>query len=189
VLSHSREAVEEQVAAEVAAHEENLDYAETLPVAEENRYLEVIGAAAPTEPAEAGKPANCQEAAAASIVEPAMQAQVTLAERSVEVGAAVEARPEVKQAEALWSRCMRGAGYDYGNPAQPEQEIVSALVDSATVPDLDALLVQEATVAEADSDCRESTGYMQTVEKAAVEEWRAADIDMETINTAAGAVQ
>jgi hypothetical protein len=37
--------------------------------------------------------------------------------------------------------------------------------------------------------CRDASGYTETVRQAAVEEWQAADIDMETINIAAGAIQ
>jgi hypothetical protein len=188
VVSHSPEAIEADIAAEEEARDANLDYAESLPEEEADLYLEVIGETAPDEPLTPGAAANCQEAAAETVLVPAMEAQVQLAEQAIQLGEAVEARPDVQQAEEVWSSCMQSAGHDYATPADPEQEILSAVTEAAE-PDLDTLLAQEKEVAAADVQCRDASGYTETVRQAAVEEWQAADIDMETINIAAGAIQ
>jgi hypothetical protein len=188
VVSNSPEAIEADIAAEEEARDANLDYAESLPEEEADLYLEVIGETAPDEPLTPGAAANCQEAAAETVLVPAMEAQVQLAEQAIQLGEAVEARPDVQQAEEVWSSCMQSAGHDYATPADPEQEILSAVTEAAE-PDLDTLLAQEKEVAAADAQCRDASGYTETVRQAAVEEWQAADIDMETINIAAGAIQ
>lgn len=188
VLSHTPEALEVEVAAQEEAREANLDYAQSLPAEDADLYLEVIGEAAPTQPAAPGEATSCMDAAAATVLAPAMEAQAALAEETFRVADAIEARADVQQADQEWSACMAAAGHDYGSPAEPEQEIVGALAQ-ATSPDLDSLLAQETTVAAADAECRESTGYTQTIEQAAIEEWQAADVDIDIVNTAAGAVQ
>lgn len=187
-VSNSPAVVEAGIAAEEEAREANLEYAESLPDDDVDLYLEVIGEAAPAEPLPAGEPANCQQAAAETVLEPAMAAQVALAEESIAVAEAVQTRPDVVAATSAWSSCMRSAGHHYTDPGQPEQEILSAVTEDPAV-DLDALLAEERALAVADLECRESTGLTETVQQAAVQEWRSADIDIETVNTAAGAVQ
>jgi hypothetical protein len=189
VVSHTPEAVDAAVAAEEEAREANLDYAGTLEQADSEVYLEVIGEVAPAEAPAPGEASNCKEAAVQTVLEPAMQAQMELADETLALAAAIERRPEVQAAAAEWSDCMQAAGHHYADPSQPEQDIVSVLNDSITTPDLDALLAKETTVAAADAGCRDATGYTAVVEKAAVAEWQAADINTETIEIAAGAVQ
>lgn len=189
VVSHTAEVVDAAVAAEEEAYEVNLEYAESLPPAEEEVYLEVIGAEPPAEPIAAEEPQNCQMAAVEEVLEPAMQAQVALAEQTFAIAEAIEARPEVQAAEAEWSDCMQAAGHDYASPEEPEQEILSAITESSSPPDLEALLAEETSVAAADAGCRDETGFTAVVEAAAAAEWAAADIDSSTIEAAAGAVQ
>jgi hypothetical protein len=189
VLSHTEAAIDAQVEEELAAEEANLEYADALPDQQQDVYLEVIGQMEAPGLAPTSEPTDCRQAATETILEPARQAQELLGESVAQVDAAIESRPDVQQAMEAWSQCMAGAGYDYADPAEPQQEILSAFTEGETPPDLEVLLISERTVAAADLNCRQQVGYTDTVILASVAEWQAAEIEDELVNTAVGAIQ
>lgn len=188
VVSHLPATIAAQVDAEADARDTNLDYADTLPQKDADLYLDVIGETDGSNVTTSGEPATCKAAANEEILQPAVQAQTELAEKTLQIADRLEDRADVKTADQSWSQCMDGAGYNLASPMDAEQVIADAVTGTAT-PDLDQILAQEKVIASADASCRTQTGYMKIVDKAAVQEWQSASVDQAVVDTAAGAIQ
>lgn len=94
--------------------------------------------------------------------------------------------PRLAEVDAAWASCMRGAGYDVDSPAAAEQQVIAGAtaITVWTADVVDAGAQAERTLALADQDCRDATGWTdrrRAVEHALQQEYldaHRADLDV-----------